>query len=493
MKFNYKKVLFLGIGFFSVSLTWSIFNSFVPLFLRRFVESNAIVGFIMTTDNYLGLFLQPAVGALSDRTRTRLGRRMPYILFGMPAAALLVSAIPLHWSLISLLILIIGFNTVMASFRSPAIALMSDISPGPLRSRANGIINLLGGLGAVIAYFTGSYLYRTNRAYPFYIASVFIIISAIIIFFSIKEDRDSLNFNAVISDGVFVGSQSIDDESVEPSRNTFYLLLAIFFWFISFHGVQEFFTIYATHHLGTGETEAARLFTYLSLSLVAFALPAGYLSEWIGKKKTISLGLILMILICFGLVFLDNIKIVAALFIFAGMCWAFININSYPLLISLADEANIGRFTGYYYLFFSIAAIISPPFLGLLMDIFGYGIFFIYTGIGCLTALLFMLLVRSPREDEKVGKLLSGDEQSQEILEINENDAGDMNIEENESGDKDHVLDSCKETPGEAPEENREEVLEESMEEVPEKAPEEVREESDNSDVLKKEYKGINI
>jgi Na+/melibiose symporter-like transporter len=118
MKLNYKKTFLLGFGFFAISLTWSLYNSFVPIFLRKFIESNFVVGFLMTLDNYAGLFLQPIFGTLSDKTRTKFGRRMPYLLFGMPVAVVLVSLIPLHWSLVSLVIAIVSLNLVMASFRS---------------------------------------------------------------------------------------------------------------------------------------------------------------------------------------------------------------------------------------------------------------------------------------------------------------------------------------------------------------------------------------
>lgn len=443
MKYNYKKTFLLGFGFFAISLTWSLYNSFVPIFLRKFIESNAIVGFIMTLDNYAGLFLQPIFGTLSDRTRTPFGRRMPYLLFGMPVAAVLVSTVPLHWSLISLVVLIVSMNIVMAVFRSPTIALMPDLTPEPLRSKANGIINLMGGVGAVIAYFAGSYLYQMNKAYPFYMASVLILISLIVLFINIKEKRDSLNYDEVPDKRDGTDINRVDEETEESSKNVLFLLIAIFFWFVAFNGVEAFFTIYGKYYLGVDEAVAARTFTYFSLSMVVFAVPAGLAASRFGKKKIITLGLTLMILLFGGLLFSNNIRTIGILFIFAGMCWAFININSYPFVVSMTSDANIGRFTGYYYLFSSLAAIVSPPLLGKLMDFFGYGILFVYTVIGFVIALVFILMVRPVVECQgKIvdnaydGKDIEPDNIDQTWVPVEPNDGGQDFKNESQGSDE---------------------------------------------------------
>ena len=397
MKLNYKKTFMLGFGFFAISLTWSLYNSFIPIFLRRFVDSNFLIGFIMTLDNYAGLFLQPIFGTLSDITRTKLGKRMPYLIFGMPIAAVLICIIPRHWSLVSLIVSIVSLNLVMASFRSPTIALMPDITPDKLRSKANGIINLMGGLGAIIAYFVGSYLYEVNEAYPFYMASALIVISIIILFINIKEKRDSLNYNEIPTKASKY-EHKVEDEydRLQSTRSIICLLVAIFFWFIAFNAMESFFTLYGKEYLNISESVAARTFTYFSLSMVAFAIPAGLIATKIGKKKTIVIGLLIMILTFGGLLFSTSISMIAILFLFGGMCWALININSYPLVISMTSNANVGRFTGYYYLFSSLAAIISPPLVGKLIDVLGYGILFKYSLVGFILALIAIFMVKEP-------------------------------------------------------------------------------------------------
>ncbi|WP_276643793.1 MFS transporter [Caldibacillus debilis] len=172
-----KKTWWLGFGFFSISLTWSLYNAFVPYFLETFISSVAVIGFLMTLDNYVALFLQPYIGRLSDRTDTRFGKRMPYLIAGMPLSALFVSLLPFHRNLAALVAFMLLLNLSMAVFRSPTIALMPDITPEPKRTRANGIINFMGGVAAIIAFALGSRLFKTNEAAPFLFSGLVLLLS----------------------------------------------------------------------------------------------------------------------------------------------------------------------------------------------------------------------------------------------------------------------------------------------------------------------------
>lgn len=411
MKLNYKKTFLLGFGFFAISLTWSIYNSFVPVFLKNFITANWLIGFIMTLDNYAGIIIQPLFGYLSDNTNTKFGRRIPYLLFGMPLASIFLIIIPLHFSLPSLILFIVCLNVTMASFRSPTIALMPDITAEPLRSKANGIINLMGGIGAVVAYFIGSKLYMQNKSYPFFMAAILLIISIIILYKNIKEKRDSLNYNTnPQKKGIkyliknFKASNK-DSKKISIPKNTIFMLCAILCWFIAFNAVESFFSLYGKEYLKINEAIAASKFTFFSLSMVVFAIPAGLIATKIGKKKTIIIGLILMILSFAGLVFANDINKIGYVFIFSGMCWALININSYPLIVSMTNNDNIGTFTGYYYFASSLAAIISPPLAGKLIDILGYSILFKYTLIFFILALIFMFMVKQPNETSDISKV----------------------------------------------------------------------------------------
>ena len=406
MKFRFSKTLFLGFGFFAIMLCSSLYDSYVPIFLDKFIDKAWLVGFFMTLDNYIGLVLQPAVGTLSDRINTRFGKRMPFILVGMPLAAVAVCVIPNHWSLVSLIIIIVLYNLIMSTFRSPTVALMPDITPVQHRSIANGVINFMGGIGSVVAFLVGAFLYKKSTAYPFYLAAFLLLVSVVILFFTIKEKRDSLT----IAEGESASADA--DEKLRKSslqriladkkslRNVLMLLLAIFFWFVAFNAVSSFFTLYGKNYLEVNEADAAGKLTYFSLSMVVCAMPAGFLGTWIGKKKTIIIGIAVIIAVFVAVFFTNDIDTIGYLFIAGGVGWALININSYPFVVSMTTKENTGTYTGLYYLFSSLAAIASPPLAGLLIDSLGYGILFKYSVGGFVLALVFILLVRTPKEEK---------------------------------------------------------------------------------------------
>src|SRR5687768_9395025 len=191
MKFNYGKIFLLGFGFFGVSVIWGVYNAFVPIFLaNKFGLSAVFIGFFMTLDNIAALFIQPPVGAWSDRLRTPIGRRLPFILVGVPITALafglipLASALPLFVACTSTLLL------SAALWRTPVVALMPDITPSEKRSQANGIINFMGGIGTIIALQTGGMLYELSPAFPFWLGSALVLVAAMIVFLFVKEPKE---------------------------------------------------------------------------------------------------------------------------------------------------------------------------------------------------------------------------------------------------------------------------------------------------------------
>jgi Na+/melibiose symporter-like transporter len=179
MKFSYGKIFLLGFGFFGVSVIWGVYNAFVPIFLaNKFGLEAAFIGFFMTLDNVAALFIQPPVGAWSDRLRTPIGRRLPFILVGAPITALAFGLIPLA----AVLPLFVACTSTLllsaALWRTPVVALMPDITPSEKRSQANGIINFMGGIGTIIALQTGGALYKLSPAFPFWLGSALVVIAA---------------------------------------------------------------------------------------------------------------------------------------------------------------------------------------------------------------------------------------------------------------------------------------------------------------------------
>ncbi len=386
-----KKTWLLGFGFFSISITWALYNAFVPFFLENYVQSVAVVGFLMTIDNYFALFLQPWIGNRSDRTTTRYGRRIPYLLIGMPLAAIFTAIIPFHTGLFTLLLFMILMNLAMSLYRSPTVALMPDTTLENKRTKANGIINFMGGVGSVIAFGVGSILYDYHRSLPFVVAGVLTLICLFVVSRSIRESRDSVNTP-------LLGKKPRISLKGQLDRTTVFLLAAIFFWFVAYQGVETLFTLYGKNYLGLSEKASSFSLTFFSLAFVIFAIPSGFLGNRFGKIKMIITG-ICGLFVVFGLViFVKDLLILRLLLVLGGMFWACININSYPFIISTGKEESIGTRTGLYYLVSSLAAISSPPMLGLMIDSFGYSILFYCASASMLVALAFMLMVRQRGE-----------------------------------------------------------------------------------------------
>jgi len=399
MKLDYKKVLLLGFGFFGISLIWSVYNAYVPIFLREYKLSLALVGAIMTFDNIAGVSIQPYVGFLSDRTRTRFGRRMPYLMIGAPIAALFFALIPvLHLSIPIfplLMAVIIIMNIAMAIFRTPTVALMPDITPSALRSKANGIINLMGGLGTTLAFLGGALLYRANRGLPFYVGAGLMLVAIAIVLLVIREPGDYEEQEE--------GRPGILSTILEivrsKEKSALFILLAIFTWFIGYNAVETFWTTYGKESLGIPESTAAAMLTYVSAAFLVFSLPAGFIATRFGRRRTILTGLVLLMSFILGGFFITNRLYLTAMLIVAGIAWALININSFPMVSDIAPAGKIGSYTGLYYFASMSAAIIAPPIVGRLMDLLGHRILFLFSSAAILISILCMLQVRRGEAD----------------------------------------------------------------------------------------------
>jgi len=382
-----KKTWLLGLGFFSISITWALYNAFVPFFLEEYISKIALIGFMMTLDNYFAIFLQPIIGRKSDRTDTRFGKRMPFLLIGIPLAAVFGALIPWHSSLIMLVGFMILMNLSMSLYRSPTVALMPDITPQHKRSQANGVINFMGGVGSVLAFAGGAYLYKQHSSLPFLTASLLSLLCLAILIWAIREKRDAISYQPAEPAGrtSFRG---------EWNRPTVMLLFAIFFWFFSYQGVEALFSLYGKNHLGMTKEEAVFSLAFFSLSFVIAAIPAGLLGKRFGKKLIIMIGIIGLIA-TFGLItFVESVLAMRIMLIVGGIFWACININSYPFIVALGKESSIGTRTGIYYIASSLAAVSSPPLMGALIDWFSYSALFYIAAIGMVFALLFLLGVK---------------------------------------------------------------------------------------------------
>ena len=434
-KLDYKKTAWLGFGFLASSLAWSIYNSLVPVLLeRQFLLSTTVIGTIMTIDNIFGIIFQPLVGAYSDRTFTRFGRRMPWIMVGIPLSAIFFALVPWSTSLGMFMGFLICFNLIMSLWRSPVIALMPDLTPRPLRSKANGIINLMGGIGSIIAFLVGGILAKIDDSgrLSFGMGSVVMVLALVFLLLFIREpigeawmraQRDAVGRRLTAKEFAKSLEEKNSNEregkgaghtlTAGEKRSLILILAAIFFWFCAYNAIETFFTLYAVNVLQVGAGTATTMLTSFSLTFVAFALPAGLIAGKRGRKKTIVIGLILLIAFMLPMIFINPILsafgvdiakastlmvkqiVVIALLASAGFGWACVNINSLPMVVELASVDKIGRFTGFYYFFSFGASIFSPILWGAIRDLTDdYNTLFVYAVICFGLALLSMLFVK---------------------------------------------------------------------------------------------------
>lgn len=407
MKYDIKRTFLLGFGFFGVSVVWGVYNAFVPLFLaNKFNLSPAWIGFFMTLDNIAALFIQPPVGAWSDRLRTRIGRRMPFILIGAPISAIAFGIIPVAAILPVFVACTSTLLLSMAFWRTPVIALMPDITPSEYRSQANGIINFMGGLGSIISYLGGSALYKINPAFPFWLGSGLVIFAALMVLTFIHEPKTYEETEK--QPGMW---SSLKELIMAEDKSGFRILLAIFFWFLGYTAIEAFFTLYAVKYLGLPDADGARLLGQLSLIFVIFAIPAGQIGARIGRKATILTGIILMgsvILLVFftpvavltrhvtQLPVLGEVPVMGIFLMVAGAAWAMININSLPMVVDMTIPARVGTFTGLYYLFSTLSAIVGPNINGWIVQLTGsnYNNIMLVAPIFLFVAMILMLGVR---------------------------------------------------------------------------------------------------
>lgn len=418
--FSYGKIFVIGSGFFALTLVWTFYNAYMPLILGDYIDSKAIRGGIMGLDNLLAVLLIPFIGAWSDRMETRIGNRLPFLVVGMPIAALTFILIPYvstitFWTLI---LVDIFFLLSMTIYRAPVIALMPDHTPSEKRSTANGIINFMGGIGAIVALFGLSKLYGVDRAYPFVVAGLLLLITFIFLYFTIDRKpayagrtSDELD-ESQAANSLVEGLKTLRKPEF---RGHLFILTAIFLYFIGYTGIESQFTIYAVEYVKMDESTAGLSLGFFSLSFVLFAIPAGFFGSKWGKAPLMLVGLIVLPLIFFSIPLLplvpgiDHVLLLQVVLFIGGIAWALINVQAYPLVADLGGRNKIGFFTGLYYLFSMASAIIAPGLLGLLMDLFSHPALFYGAALSFFIAFYFLrkgsLMVRGEKQvmDESVG------------------------------------------------------------------------------------------
>ncbi|HOF01870.1 MAG TPA: MFS transporter [Spirochaetota bacterium] len=409
-KMKIGKTFLLGFGFLGISIIWPLYNSYVPIFLKgNFGLSSTAIGVIMTIDNVFAVILLPFLGALSDKTVSVLGRRRPYILIGAPLAMVFFSLLPFaaqRGPLLLLMSTIILLNLSMALYRTPVIALMPDITPSKYRSRANGIINFMGGVGALIAFFGGKALYDKNVCYPFIAGGIFMFIACILVVIFMNEDKsadpaETGGNSFILKDSIRSLTQNLKDV-ITGEKSLLFILLAIFFWFVGFNSIETFFTSYAKFYLGMKESTGGLILGFYSLSFMLFAIVSGIIGMKWNRNNTIKLGLFLLVIIVPTVALFKEFVPLAILFALAGISWSLVNVNSLPMVVDMTIPEKVGGFTGLYYFFSQLANIVSPPVAGFIIDLStkngekpsGYISLLVFSSTLFLVSLIIMFFVK---------------------------------------------------------------------------------------------------
>jgi MFS family permease len=376
----------------------------------------------MTLDNIVAILLIPVFSAISDRTRTRIGRRMPFIIILLPLTAICFGLIPFAaiYALWALIILVFLLNFFKQGVRGPIVALMPDMIPGELRSEANGVINTMGGIATIVGtiglarFMDVKINFRgvpTDNILAFPLASILVIVAVILLFTFVKEKNGSYSEEEKEEKAPFM--KSIKVIFAEKDKSALYILLSLLFWFIAYQGVLPFVGKYSVEVLHTTSGTAALAAGMVGIAYAIFAIPSGKFAHKHGRKKTIR-GALLGLVVVLSLIYIHSIVTVnwstsarqysfwALLFLF-GIFWVSVVTNSFPMLWQMADYKTMGIYTGLYYFFSQLASIISPPITGTFIDFFGFPSLFIFAAVNMAIAFFLMKKVdRGEPEDDPI-------------------------------------------------------------------------------------------
>ena len=424
MKLDNKRTILTGLAFLSICAFWQMYNSIVPLILTNTFHLNETYsGTIMAADNILALFLLPLFGSISDRTNTKIGKRMPFVLFGTGLAIILMNILPIidnsyaaapsTFKTISFVVVLGLLLVAMGTYRSPAVALMPDITPKPLRSKANAIINLMGALGGVIYLGVAAVMYPNSKVanlahvnyQPLFIVVASIMFVAVaVLFLTVKEPKlveeqrkleaQHPEWNLAEDDGS--GHESLPKD---VKKSLGFLLCSIALWFIGYNAVETWFTTYVSQVMGQALGGASTCLLIATGGAVISYIPIGILASKFGRKKTIMSGIVLLA-VCFGLGYYltttySSINLIMFIvFALVGLAWAAINVNSLPMVVEMCKGSDIGKFTGYYYTFSMAAQVVTPVVAGYLMRNISYTALFPYAAAFVAMSFVTMLFVK---------------------------------------------------------------------------------------------------
>lgn len=409
MKLNYKRTALIGLAFLSISAFWQMYDNIIPLILKNtFLLGETYTGVIMAADNILALFLLPLFGSLSDRVSTPIGKRMPFILVGTGLAFVFLMLLDYSNKTVNLLLFVVTLFFLLISmglYRSPAVALMPDLTPKPLRSKGNAIINLMGAVGGVYTLIMIQVLVGSGDTpdyFPLFLSvGLLMLISVAILFLTIKESklRKEINIDDEPEEAE-EAPKSTSELPKEVKRSLFFILLSIALWFISYNAVTTAFSRYATHVWGMENGGYANCLMVGTVAAIISYIPIGHISSKLGRKKTIMMGIVLLASCFLCASFMNTYHwIMNIFFAIIGFAWAAIGVNSLPMVVEMSAAGDVGKYTGLYYTFSMAAQVVTPILSGFLLEHVSYRTLFPYAVI--FAALAFVTMSQVKHGDSK--------------------------------------------------------------------------------------------
>lgn len=405
MKLNYKRTFLVGLAFLSICAFWQMYDNIVPLILQgTFHLNETLTGAIMAADNVLAVFLLPLLGSLSDKADTRWGKRTPFIVVGTVLAVVLMMLLP-HADktgnfvlfVISLFFLLIA----MGLYRSPAVALMPDLTPKPLRSQANAIINLMGAVGGIYTLILISLLLKggdkPDYTPVFLGVALLMVVAVVLLVLTVREKKLAQE----------VAKANLEEETEEEQkadktgeltpgvkRSLTMILISIFLWFTAYNAVTTAFSRYARTVWGMEGGGFANCLMVATVAAIISYIPIGMISAKVGRKKTIMGGLVLMLISFFVAIFFTEYHAVINLgFTLIGMGWAAVSVNSLPMVVEMCSSEDVGKYTGLYYTFSMSAQIVTPILSGAFLQYVSYRTLFPYACVFTVAAMITMSMV----------------------------------------------------------------------------------------------------
>lgn len=465
-KLHVGHTILTGFAFLSTSIAWAIYDPYITKILNRLLTESAwitslsqklneafpvlaefartqgqdvdaagggitlvplFIGIIMTFDNIFGVIFQPTFGKLSDRCRSKLGKRRPFIVFGAPISAALFALIPwvaLTNSLPATMICVILFVFSMSLWRAPAVALMPALTPPTLRSEGNAIINLMGGVGSVIGMVAGTAVgavytlvtgvkvtaeneQTTSFPYVFLVGSVVMIIGMLVVRAFVKEPSSKLEAvaekNRLADEKAQLKAEKAARKAAAKEqklskgerKSLICMLGGLFFLFCGTNAITTFFALFAAEVLGKSTSEATIMTTLFAVCSAAAAIPAGKMGKKLGRKKTILIGLAVFMAVFLLYVVTGSMALIWVALVFGGFANMLITVNTLPLVLDIGGVDKVGTFTGYYYTATFSAQIASPIVYGIVRMITGtYLSLFVYSPVMFALSILLILFVK---------------------------------------------------------------------------------------------------